>query len=58
MDKLKRHIQDTANTLQLNAEQTEYLKNCMMMAYHFGERDQLVEDYKGEMERLEEMFKK
>lgn len=44
-DQLKRHIQDTANTLELSKEQTEYLKNCMMMAYHFGERDQLVEDY-------------
>ena len=51
-EKLKRHIQDTASTLQLNAEQTEYLKNCMMIAYHLGERDQLELDHKANMERL------
>ena len=44
-EKLKRHIQDTANTLQLNPEQTEYLKNCMDIAYKFGQRDQIQEDY-------------
>ena len=44
-EKLKRHIQDTIDTLNLSESQAEYLKNCMMMAYHFGERDQLIEDY-------------
>lgn len=57
-DKFLRHIQDTADTLQLSKEQAEYLKNCMMIAYHMGSRDQLEIDHNAEMKRIEGMFKK
>jgi|GEM_PF-2903901 len=44
-EKLKRHIKDTVNTLQLDPEQAEYLKSCMDIAYKLGQRDQIQEDY-------------
>jgi len=58
MDKLKRHIQDTLDTLQLSKDKAEYLKNCMFIAYHLGERNQLDEDYQAELKRIEGIGKK
>lgn len=40
-DKLKRHIQDTLNTLQLSKDKVEYLKSCMDISYRMGEKSGL-----------------
>lgn len=42
-DKLKRHIQDTINNLQLTIAQAEYLKSCMEIAYRIGRGEALDE---------------
>ena len=44
--RLNRHIQDTADTLQLTKSQAEYLKSCMQIAFHLGERAEMEEEAK------------
>lgn len=54
-DQMKRLVADTANTLQLSSDLTEYLRSCLEIAYTYGQRDQLVEDHADEMKRFDEL---
>ncbi|HEX9059139.1 MAG TPA: hypothetical protein VF941_03075 [Clostridia bacterium] len=44
-EELQRHIADAVRILKLSKVEAHYLKSCMMLAYHYGEQDQLKEDY-------------
>lgn len=57
-DRLKRHIQDTIQHLELNEAEGNYLKSCMQMAYTLGERHQLDIDHESTMKIIGGIGKK